>query len=126
MAATRVPSGFTLWTAAAFASANRSFTRISVSTFWSELPACCNRSEEHTSELQSRSDLVCRLLLEKKKKHIIDAVFARKSDERHIDDTFAHGGVHGDGTQLAVRTHRVHGRRHRALSSHLASVTNLS
>src|SRR5206468_7656297 len=28
---------------------------------------CC-RSEEHTSELQSRSDLVCRLLLEKKKK----------------------------------------------------------
>src|SRR2546428_7485351 len=27
------------------------------------------RSEEHTSELQSRSDLVCRLLLEKKKNH---------------------------------------------------------
>src|SRR2546421_11566730 len=26
-----------------------------------------SRSEEHTSELQSRSDLVCRLLLEKKK-----------------------------------------------------------
>src|SRR5438874_10364618 len=29
------------------------------------------RSEEHTSELQSRRDLVCRLLLEKKKKKII-------------------------------------------------------
>src|SRR5271167_5134712 len=28
----------------------------------------CDRSEEHTSELQSRFDLVCRLLLEKKKK----------------------------------------------------------
>src|SRR5437868_8962216 len=28
------------------------------------------RSEEHTSELQSRFDLVCRLLLEKKKKKI--------------------------------------------------------
>src|SRR5206468_11933792 len=27
---------------------------------------CSPRSEEHTSELQSRSDLVCRLLLEKK------------------------------------------------------------
>src|SRR2546428_8449014 len=27
------------------------------------------RSEEHTSELQSRSDIVCRLLLEKKKTH---------------------------------------------------------
>src|SRR2546421_7791975 len=33
------------------------------------LPSCQSsfpRSEEHTSELQSRSDLVCRLLLEKK------------------------------------------------------------
>src|SRR5687768_18189977 len=29
---------------------------------------CCQRSEEHTSELQSRLHLVCRLLLEKKKK----------------------------------------------------------
>src|SRR5207249_11382068 len=29
-----------------------------------------DRSEEHTSELQSRFDLVCRLLLEKKKKKI--------------------------------------------------------
>src|SRR5438067_9246104 len=29
------------------------------------------RSEEHTSELQSRFDLVCRLLLEKKKDHRI-------------------------------------------------------
>src|SRR2546428_5493852 len=31
----------------------------------------CIRSEEHTSELQSRSDLVCRLLLEKKKSKTI-------------------------------------------------------
>src|SRR2546428_3521084 len=30
-------------------------------------PMSRTRSEEHTSELQSRSDLVCRLLLEKKK-----------------------------------------------------------
>src|SRR5437588_2267223 len=30
--------------------------------------SCAMRSEEHTSELQSHSDLVCRLLLEKKKK----------------------------------------------------------
>src|SRR5206468_5366832 len=29
--------------------------------------SAASRSEEHTSELQSRSDLVCRLLLEKKK-----------------------------------------------------------
>src|SRR5690349_22564844 len=33
----------------------------------SELHCALPRSEEHTSELQSRRDLVCRLLLEKKK-----------------------------------------------------------
>src|SRR2546430_8296338 len=37
---------------------------VPVSTAWL-------RSEEHTSELQSQSNLVCRLLLEKKKKKII-------------------------------------------------------
>src|SRR2546421_1207219 len=37
-----------------------------------------DRSEEHTSELQSRSDLVCRLLLEKKKKN---------RDNRHDKNT---------------------------------------
>src|SRR5437016_13343687 len=31
---------------------------------------CSSRSEEHTSELQSLTNLVCRLLLEKKKKNI--------------------------------------------------------
>src|SRR5260221_7190861 len=39
---------------------NSSHTVISYAVF-------CLRSEEHTSELQSHSDLVCRLLLEKKK-----------------------------------------------------------
>src|SRR2546429_4039934 len=33
-----------------------------------EFPSCTKRSEEHTSELQSRLHLVCRLLLEKKNK----------------------------------------------------------
>src|SRR6266508_6311124 len=33
------------------------------------------RSEEHTSELQSRGHLVCRLLLEKKKKHISSSLW---------------------------------------------------
>src|SRR5947209_15070440 len=44
---------------------------------WKAAPACADalttdrraRSEEHTSELQSRQYLVCRLLLEKKKKN---------------------------------------------------------
>src|SRR5438034_7409072 len=40
--------------------------------FWQKFflvthPVAAKRSEEHTSELQSHSDLVCRLLLEKKK-----------------------------------------------------------
>src|SRR5262252_10365424 len=34
------------------------------------LTSALPRSEEHTSELQSHSDLVCRLLLEKKKKRV--------------------------------------------------------
>src|SRR5438034_4133018 len=37
------------------------------STFTGVQTASTSRSEEHTSELQSHSDLVCRLLLEKKK-----------------------------------------------------------
>src|SRR5207247_4370184 len=37
--------------------------------FHPALTADTARSEEHTSELQSRVDLVCRLLLEKKKNH---------------------------------------------------------
>src|SRR2546421_9028411 len=36
------------------------------------------RSEEHTSELQSRSDLVCRLLLEKKKKKKTTHITSKK------------------------------------------------
>src|SRR5690349_23238257 len=38
--------------------------------WWTRWRGPCrrSRSEEHTSELQSRRDLVCRLLLEKKKK----------------------------------------------------------
>src|SRR2546430_9088277 len=34
------------------------------------------RSEEHTSELQSQSNLVCRLLLEKKKKQYLKGIHA--------------------------------------------------
>src|SRR2546430_12564347 len=38
------------------------------------------RSEEHTSELQSQSNLVCRLLLEKKKKTTIHVTTCKISD----------------------------------------------
>src|SRR5438034_8166105 len=59
-----------------------------------------DRSEEHTSELQSHSDLVCRLLLEKKKKKI------EKKKNRRIKK---HIGNHGDNdnkwTQLNLEVH---------------------
>src|SRR6266403_6313996 len=41
------------------------------------------RSEEHTSELQSRRDLVCRLLLEKKKKKKRTRSLPEKKKRRH-------------------------------------------
>src|SRR2546421_9675344 len=40
-----------------------------------------DRSEEHTSELQSRSDLVCRLLLEKKKRKANQSLIHRSRAE---------------------------------------------
>src|SRR3989442_6874733 len=54
-------------------------------------PLVPTRSEEHTSELQSRPHLVCRLLLEKKKKH--DSAALRSQDRgrasQNQDRTFA-------------------------------------
>src|SRR2546421_6347824 len=47
---------------------DRKSTRLNSSHDQISYAVFCLRSEEHTSELQSRSDLVCRLLLEKKKK----------------------------------------------------------
>src|SRR5260221_1210107 len=41
------------------------------------------RSEEHTSELQSHSDLVCRLLLEKKKKYHQQSLLADRQCSRY-------------------------------------------
>src|SRR2546427_980289 len=41
------------------------------------------RSEEHTSELQSQSNLVCRLLLEKKKKHKSTIARRTRNDPTH-------------------------------------------
>src|SRR6478736_7152640 len=46
------------------------------------VPGVVGRSEEHTSELQSQSNLVCRLLLEKKKK---GKITQRKIRIRQVD-----------------------------------------
>src|SRR2546427_9376323 len=49
------------------------------------LAAAASRSEEHTSELQSQSNIVCRLLLEKKKRHL-DRHLCPRSIDRCWDD----------------------------------------
>src|SRR3712207_7546233 len=56
----------TAWHSSAFipAAANRPWATLRE---WGNVPSEWGRSEEHTSELQSRQYLVCRLLLEKKK-----------------------------------------------------------
>src|SRR5207302_6306199 len=50
-------------------------------------PASTSRSEEHTSELQPRENLVCRLLLEKKKKNRIGR---NKQSQRELSIIFQH------------------------------------
>src|SRR3712207_7207067 len=50
--------------------------------FLNQLDLVCMRSEEHTSELQSRQYLVCRLLLEKKK-NITNTISSHKQTTPH-------------------------------------------
>src|SRR5712664_4295115 len=50
--------------------------------YWEPVRPLCARSEEHTSELQSRSDLVCRLLLEKKKTEKMDNFIKKKKKKK--------------------------------------------
>src|SRR5438132_2042276 len=56
------------------------------------------RSEEHTSELQSHSDLVCRLLLEKKKLH---AGEARGGDLHQLSLRHRNSGRGAEGPECA-------------------------
>src|SRR2546421_12150042 len=49
---------------------DRKSTRLNSSHDQISYAVFCLRSEEHTSELQSRSDLVCRLLLEIRRAHV--------------------------------------------------------
>src|SRR5437588_5764463 len=46
------------------------------------------RSEEHTSELQSHSDLVCRLLLEKKKKKKKNKITIIKRQKKNKENNY--------------------------------------
>src|SRR5260221_9797490 len=58
-------------------------------------PVAVARSEEHTSELQSHSDLVCRLLLEKKSKNDAEQPGAASlEDHRHQERLRARADGH--------------------------------
>src|SRR5438874_8162589 len=59
---------------------NATRSRSTLATAW-------HRSEEHTSELQSRRDLVCRLLLEKKKKKEEQTYTKTKRQNIHTSKT---------------------------------------
>src|SRR2546430_13695210 len=61
-----IGAGLFLRTLVNLTNVDMGFNKNSVLLFQIE-PASIGRSEEHTSELQSQSNLVCRLLLEKKK-----------------------------------------------------------
>src|SRR3989442_11088672 len=56
---------------------------------WSDRGGAAARSEEHTSELQSRPHLVCRLLLEKKKKnqtaHVVPTHPPKYTNQTRLD-----------------------------------------
>src|SRR5688500_19958294 len=58
-------------TAQIFGNAQHAYTRALLSAVPATDPDAPRRSEEHTSELQSPCNLVCRLLLEKKKKNLM-------------------------------------------------------
>src|SRR5256885_2824578 len=64
------------------------------------LPAI--RSEEHTSELQSPCNLVCRLLLEKKNTQ--ELAFTSESGQAHYQ--------HAEGDELESALHRLSGNAH--------------
>src|SRR5438034_8622123 len=66
-----------------------SWARATCRRMWARSPS---RSEEHTSELQSHSDLVCRLLLEKKKKEGERGARIRQRDDGEVGER-GHGSA---------------------------------
>src|SRR2546430_4307232 len=79
------------------------------------------RSEEHTSELQSQSNLVCRLLLEKKKQHT-DPVAAPE----HLGEAIR--ARHGEVQYHAVKAGPAvlvpaHARQHEGHEQHVGEIT---
>src|SRR5437588_1751049 len=91
------------------------FKRLGVLGDWEHPYLTLDRSEEHTSELQSHSDLVCRLLLEKKTRerpHPTRGAFRRDRPGRHNA-----GALRGRATSTSARAHNRPGARMRARCS---------
>src|SRR2546430_6130387 len=88
----------------------RSSRRASIST--------ARRSEEHTSELQSQSNLVCRLLLEKKKPH--KNFPPQNSVGIYMQDMVAKQSVHKWGSRGHGHSRRQHATLQRG--SHIDSI----
>src|SRR6476660_5283000 len=73
--------------------------------------ATAMRSEEHTSELQSPDQLVCRLLLEKKKKEIVIDGLDKNNEHQGSPHLVAAGGGVGRRYRLLLRFVDRHARR---------------
>src|SRR6266496_837730 len=81
---------------------------------WPRDRSARSRSEEHTSELQSRRDLVCRLLLEKKKK-IDQTVKVSKGKKLNINNFDSDVNIKPGDQTLTVRSRSVRGGPPRSL-----------
>src|SRR5829696_9681288 len=74
------PTPNKVWSVRMFCRLNRPISR--PARIWPQVPPTV-RSEEHTSELQSLTNLVCRLLLEKKKKKLLNNLILHKKKENN-------------------------------------------
>src|SRR2546425_7533277 len=83
-----------------FRSRRRALHRRSNAPRAARRPRRLGRSEEHTSELQSLAYLVCRLLLEKKKRKYRPPKYL--SDKRHLYEPSGTGTLHYRYLQAAV------------------------
>src|SRR2546430_9403073 len=84
-----------------------------------------SRSEEHTSELQSQSNLVCRLLLEKKKKNVRNTLLRADFGPPSLEPIARRWTIHErlphpiSVSSVSVYAHRSGVSRHRKTTRHI-------
>src|SRR5256886_5622476 len=79
------------------------------SAAWRTTTAARSRSEEHTSELQSQSNLVCRLLLEKKKQYITPSELVPELGCDELIDCVGVASCRAYASRLALRSRGANG-----------------